>query len=68
MNRHPGKPTDEEQDAAAEEFYAIPERKSEDEIARYYWPPDLGDIPAWFRSAISDAVDSGIALAVRRSR
>lgn len=39
---------------------------TEDEIARYYWPEDMGEPAPWFRSAISDAFDSGIAFAVRR--
>lgn len=44
--------------------------RTEDEIARYYWPKDSqpSEEPAeWFRAAISDAFDSGIAFAVRRS-
>jgi hypothetical protein len=46
----------------------VPKLKTEDEIARYYWPHDSGSIPAWLRAAISDAVDMGIAFAVRRAR
>lgn len=44
-----------------------PESPSEDEIARYYWPKDRGEPAPWFRAAISDAHDTGIAFAVRRS-
>lgn len=42
------------------------ERPSEDEIARYYWPKEMGEPAAWLRAAISDAFDCGISFAVRR--
>lgn len=47
----------------------VPTVRTEDEIARYYWPKESqpSEQPAeWFRAAIRDAFDSGIAFAVRR--
>lgn len=41
--------------------------RTEDEIVRYYWPKDMGEPAPWFRAAVSDAYDTGIAFAVRRS-
>ena len=54
------------ENAAAEERIASSALRAEDEIARYYWPNHMGEPAPWFRAAISDAYDTGIAFAVRR--
>lgn len=44
-------------------FEPLDSTSLEDEISRYYWPKNIGEPTAWFRSAISDAFDSGKAEA-----